>query len=428
MNIFRISFIQTISPACVAVFLVFALGISNTERSYAQSCPLGNAHTFAVLGGSAVTNTNPTILVGDLGVSPGTSITGLSSITLTGSVHQTDAVAALAQTDVATRYQALASLPVNSDLTGLDLGGKILTPGVYHFDTSAQLTGLLTLDTLGNPDAIFVFQIGSTLTTAVNSAVDVIGGPAGNIFWQVGSSATLGTGTRFAGNILALSSITMTTASSIQCGSALAQSGAVTLDNNLIVNCYSGAACSVPGSPNPTNPTTPTPVASPVQTPRPGTTPVPTIPAGCIGIPASTTATETARKVLKDAKVINKRDKKFAARAKDCGNSRFTSIESNRLLTIVDSTLYSEFSKTQASCAGSICQSETSSADKRILRNLVKRMYLLQVKAKRGAMAACPVIKKSNEDTNTIIKDSTYYYKKTLESIKELPATKFICS
>ena len=121
------------------------------------------------------------------------------------------------------------------NLTGLNLGGLTLTPGVYFFSSSAQLTGTLTLDAQGDPNALFVFQIGSTLTTASNSSVVFInGGQGNNTFWQVGSSATLGTDTAFTGNILALTSITLNTGANINCGRALARNGAVTLDTNIV--------------------------------------------------------------------------------------------------------------------------------------------------------------------------------------------------
>ena len=203
---------------------------------------LGTAGNFAVLAGSTVTNTGLTVINGgDVGVSPGSAITGFPPgiITPPFTTH-TDAVSAQAQTDLTTAYNAAAALAPTTVLTGQDLGGLTLTPGVYFFASSAQLTGTLTLDAQNNPNAQFVFQIGSTLTTASGSSVVTINDPilpGCEAYWQVGSSATLGTGTAFQGHILALTSITMTTGSTIIDGSALARNGAVTLDTNTITNC-----------------------------------------------------------------------------------------------------------------------------------------------------------------------------------------------
>ncbi len=221
---------------------------------------LGTAGSYGVLGASTVTNTGGTVITGDLGVSPGSAITGFSVIdggpgSFTGALNQANAASALARANATSAFVSLAALSFTSQLTGLDLGGLTLTPGVYFFSSAAQLTGTLTLDAQGDSNARFVFQIGSTLTTASSSLVNLINlstspdcGPDNGIFWQVGSSATIGTNTAFAGNLLALTSITLATGASIDHGRALALNGAVTLDNNRIDASDADGGFCAPGS------------------------------------------------------------------------------------------------------------------------------------------------------------------------------------
>src|SRR5580658_6763511 len=181
--------------SAVALFLMVA-------NATAQA-PLGTASTFGVLGASTVTNTGPTAVNRDVGVSPGTAITGFPPGTVTGTIDAGDALASQAHADLATAYGDLVALtcPSANNLTGQNLG-QTLAPGVYCFDAAAQLTATITLDAQGNPNATFTIQIGSTLTTSSNSSVVLINGAQpGNVYWQVGSSATLGTGTAFQGNI-----------------------------------------------------------------------------------------------------------------------------------------------------------------------------------------------------------------------------------
>jgi len=218
-------------------------GNQGNAASAAAAPPLGTEQTFAVLGGSTVTNTGSSVITGNLGVSPGSAVTGFPpGIVAGGTTHAADAVALQAQNDTTTAYNNLASQACTSDLTGQDLGGKTLVSGVYCFSSSAQLTGALTLNAGGDSNAVWVFKTGTTLTTASNSSVLMTnGGQPCNVFWQIGSSATLGTATSFVGSILALTSITLDTGATVS-GRALARNGAVTLDSNTVA----AAVCGVP--------------------------------------------------------------------------------------------------------------------------------------------------------------------------------------
>ncbi len=194
---------------------------------------LGLSASFAVLAGSGITNTGLTSVSGDLGTFPTPAITGLASLSLTGSNQAGGATSQQAKTDLAAAFASLAARPSTGTITG-DLGGRTLTPGVYDAASSIGLTGTLTLDGQGDPNAVFILRAGSTLTTASASQVVLAGGARScNVFWQVGSSATLGTGSILRGSILAATSITVTTGVTID-GRVLARTGAITLDSDSI--------------------------------------------------------------------------------------------------------------------------------------------------------------------------------------------------
>jgi hypothetical protein len=211
------------------------LPVADSAMLAAFAPSLGAAASFVGLASSTFTNTGSGVYVGNVGVFPGTSVTGFPPGSIrNGAIHLADGVAAQAQSDATTAYNSLAGQACNVNLTGQDLGGMTLTPGVYCFNTSAQLTGALVLDALNNPLAVWVFKVGSTLTTAPDSSVAssvamINGGQALNVFWQVGSSATLDTGTQFKGNILAHVSVTLNNRASLL-GRAFGLTGAVTMD------------------------------------------------------------------------------------------------------------------------------------------------------------------------------------------------------
>jgi hypothetical protein len=218
------------------------LDASDADAGFIRDPRLGSAAQFAVFAGSTVTNAFGTLttVTGDLGTYPSTTAIGTTPPVVVGAFQLGNLAAQAAAADIVTAYNGLtpASMPGCTDLTGMDLGGQTLPPGIYCFSTSAQLTGALVLDAGNNPNAEWFFQIGSTLTTgalgAAPATVTVInGGNACNAFWQVGSSATLATGTAFSGNIVAMSSITLVTGTTIV-GRALAETGGVTMDTNTV--------------------------------------------------------------------------------------------------------------------------------------------------------------------------------------------------
>jgi hypothetical protein len=234
---------------------------------------LGTAGPFGVLASSSVTNTGPSTIGGDLGLYPGTSISGFPPGNILGTEHDTDAVAQGAQSDTTTAYNQAAGEAPDVVLPSNDLTGLTLTPGVYENASAVMLdtNGTLTLNGEGNPDSVFIFQVGSTLTTGSNSTISYINGAQPcNVFWQVGSSATLGTSSLFVGTILANQSISVSDTVTVN-GRLLANDGAVTLIDDTVTP----SACAAPsgggsgGTATPVTTPTPTPITAPVTTPTP---------------------------------------------------------------------------------------------------------------------------------------------------------------
>ena len=250
-KMFRVGFLL-LGLLSTMLFASSALGATATVG-------LGSAASFSALGGTTITNTGPTTMFGDLGLSPGSSVTGAPQVL--GQTHVDDAVAIEAKNDLTTAYNNAASRP-SSGSAGTDLAGQTFSPGVYTASSSLLLSsGSVTLNAQGEPNAVFIFQIGSTLITESNTTVSLVNGAqACNVFWQVGSSATLGTGTRFGGTIMALASITANTSATIH-GRLLAREGAVTMDINTITtsNCPSSASGSGPGTETTTGAVVPPP-------------------------------------------------------------------------------------------------------------------------------------------------------------------------
>ncbi|OIH94501.1 ice-binding family protein [Curtobacterium sp. MCBA15_001] len=295
-------FLRPTVIALTGIGLAASLALMTTSTASAATVidgpvNLGTAASYGVLGASAVTNTGPSVINGDLGLSPGTSITGFGGApdgTVNGTTHQTDAAAAQAQRDTTTAYDVAASLsPTQTGLT--ELNGLSLSPGVYSGGALALANnGALTL--AGSADSVWVFQAASTLTIGSASRITITGGASScNVFWQVGSSATVGTGAQFQGTVLAQQSVTATTGATVV-GRLLARTGAVTLDTNTIT---ASTGCPAPGTPSETvapTITSGTPAAATAGTPYSATvtatgTPTPTFTA--TGLPAGLTIDST---------------------------------------------------------------------------------------------------------------------------------------
>jgi LPXTG-motif cell wall-anchored protein len=214
------------------VFTFFVL----TTTAAQSAIKIGNTKDFAILAGSTITNTGSTVVYGDIGLFPGTSITGLADIVVDGEVHETDTDASLAKDALVEAYNDVAGrTPVT--IIATELGGQTLLPGVYASESGTfEITGTLTLDAQGDQDAIFIFQMASTLITAANSDVNLINAATScEVYWQVGSSATLGVDSKLAGRIYASESITLNNKAEVN-GQVLAMTGAVTLDENVVSN------------------------------------------------------------------------------------------------------------------------------------------------------------------------------------------------
>jgi Ice-binding-like len=250
----------------VALLSAFTLVAFAGENAFAATnINLGAATSYAVIAGSTITNTGPTVITGDVGLSPGTSITGFPPGIVAGTIGAADAASLAAQTSSTAAYGIAAGETPFTTVAGGTLGGNTLTPGVYESASSLSVGGTLTLNGGGDPNSVFIFQAGSTLITASSTSIVLEGGAqACHVYWAVGSSATLGTTTSFVGTILAQISITLNSGTNID-GRALAQSGAVTLDDNTIT----APTCSTPTTPTTT---TTTPAGTTTTTPA-GTTP-----------------------------------------------------------------------------------------------------------------------------------------------------------
>ncbi len=213
--------------------LLSGIGAYAQTDTDAVKINLGTADKFALLGGSGITNVSAhTFMIGDVGSSPTPTVKGIKPSQVKGQLYlKSSPVTAAAQKGLTTAYDQAAGASCGTSLTGVNLGGKTLIPGVYCFATAAQLNGTLKLDAQGDSNAQWIFQMGTTLTTAPNSKVLInLGGKGGrgcNVYWQVGSSATVGKGSIFVGKIMALTSVTLN--GGVFRGKALARNGAISI-------------------------------------------------------------------------------------------------------------------------------------------------------------------------------------------------------
>lgn len=260
--------------------IVGAIGWTLPAAAAAQpAVPLGTAYSFAVLAGTTVTNTGPSVITGNLGLHPGSAVTGFPpGKVINGKQYIADAFALQAKSDLKNAYTNAAGRTPFTALTNPDLSGKTLSPGVYKETSGLGLTGKVILDAHGDANAVFIFQAGSTLITGSGSTVSLTGGAqACNVFWQVSSSASLGSNSTFVGTILALTSAALTTGATVA-GRVLVRNGEVSLESNDITvpKCSSTGTTTTTTT---TSATSTTIAGSTTTTTAPGV-PVPVVPTG----------------------------------------------------------------------------------------------------------------------------------------------------
>ncbi|MEO7370344.1 MAG: ice-binding family protein [Ilumatobacteraceae bacterium] len=276
-------------PAVAATAALLVVMGQPASAGLVPTVLLATSGNYSVLGGQTVTNTGPSILGQSLGVSPGSAVVGFppGQVLAPGTIEAANAVTLQGENDLTTAYVDAANRPVEFTQTNPDLVGQTLAPGVYAGSSKSPLglSGQLVLDGQGNPNAVFIFQTDSTLITSSGSTIELINGASEcNVFWQVGSSATLGTGSVFVGNIMALTSISVQTGVVVH-GRALARNGAVTLDNDVFTqpSCVPATASSPPPTTVAAAPVTVPPPGAPggpVITVAPSDTTAPTLPSG----------------------------------------------------------------------------------------------------------------------------------------------------